>query len=160
MSGAIMPEPLAKPLMVTAAPSIAAPRVAPLGKVSVVMIARAACSQAPGESDATAAGSAATIFSPAGGSPMTPVEEMKTSRARQPTSRAMARAVSSTTARPRRPVKVFELPELTTRARALPPLRQARHHSTGAPAVSERVKTPAIAVPGSSTATMRSLLSL
>src|SRR5438876_1160838 len=45
MSGAIMPEPLAKPLSVTGTPSIFALRVAPLGKVSVVRMARAASDQ-------------------------------------------------------------------------------------------------------------------
>ena len=39
--GAIMPEPLAMPAMVTRAPSIVACRQAPFGKVSVVMMARA-----------------------------------------------------------------------------------------------------------------------
>ena len=52
MSGAIMPEPLQKPLMRTATPSIVAVAVAPLGKVSVVMIARAAGSQAAASSRA------------------------------------------------------------------------------------------------------------
>ncbi len=42
MSGAIMPAPLAKPLMVTSVPAIRTRAVASFGKVSVVMIARAA----------------------------------------------------------------------------------------------------------------------
>ncbi len=46
MSGAIMPAPLAMPLIVTATPPIFAVRVATLGKVSVVMIALAASTQA------------------------------------------------------------------------------------------------------------------
>ena len=41
MSGAIMPAPLQKPLMATGTPPISAVRVASLGKVSVVMMARA-----------------------------------------------------------------------------------------------------------------------
>ena len=48
MSGAIMPAPLAMPLMVTSTPSISALRVASLGKVSVVMMARAASAKASG----------------------------------------------------------------------------------------------------------------
>ncbi len=44
MSGAIMPAPLAKPLMVTSVPAIRARAVASFGNVSVVMIARAASS--------------------------------------------------------------------------------------------------------------------
>ncbi len=51
---------------------------------------------------------------------------------------------------PARPVKTLALPELTTMARAVPRGRQRRHQSTGAPGVSERVNTPATAVPGSS----------
>ena len=46
MSGAIMPDPFAMPLILTACPSICAVAVAILGNVSVVMMARAACSQA------------------------------------------------------------------------------------------------------------------
>ena len=48
MSGAIMPEPLAIPAMETVRPSTSTCAPAPLGKVSVVMIARAAASQPPG----------------------------------------------------------------------------------------------------------------
>ena len=48
MSGAIMPAPLAIPLIVTSTPPMVAVRVATFGKVSVVMIALAASSQAVG----------------------------------------------------------------------------------------------------------------
>jgi hypothetical protein len=58
---------------------------------------------------------------------------------------------------PRLPVKVLALPELTTSARAVPLARLARHQSTGAEAVLERVRTPATVVPGSSTAIIRSV---
>src|SRR5271165_4035676 len=138
MSGPIMPEPLAKPLRRTSTPSILAVAVAPFGKVSVVMIARAAASQQLGESNGAACGNPAKIFSAAGGSPITPVDEMNTSLGSQPKSRAVVAAVVSTTSLPARPVKVFEFPELTTMPRTLPPGRQSRHHTTGAPAVSER----------------------
>jgi len=40
-------------------------------------------------------------------------------------------------------VKTLALPELTTTARACPPARLARHQSTGAPGIEERVKIPA-----------------
>ena len=79
MFGAIMPEPFAKPLSRTVVPSIVAVAVAPFGKVSVVMIARAAGSQASADSFSTAPGSAAMMRSGGGGSPITPVEEMNTS---------------------------------------------------------------------------------
>ncbi len=157
MSGAIMPEPLAMPLMTTCALPIRAVRVAPLGKVSVVMMAAAACSQPRGLVSAAKAGSAATILAEGGGSPMTPVEAMKTSWGLQPTACAAAWAVRLTVSMPLRPVKALELPELTTTARARPWRRPARHQSTGAEAIAERVKTPAIAVPGSKTASIRSV---
>ena len=76
MSGAIMPEPLAKPLIVTGTPSIVARCVAPFGKVSVVMIARRGIVPARRrDAAAKAPGSAATILSAGSGSPITPVEE-------------------------------------------------------------------------------------
>ncbi len=156
MSGAIMPEPLANPLRRTATPSISAAAVEPLGKVSVVMIARAACSQPSAESRAAASGSAPRIFSVGRVSPMTPVEAMKTCFGSHPSSCAAAAAVVATASLPARPVNTLALPELTTIARACPPERHSRHHSTGAPAVNERVKTPATAVPGASSASIRS----
>src|SRR5207248_11482132 len=128
----------------------------PLGKVSVVVIARAAGSHLSAESNGMACGNAAMIFSAGGGSPMTPVDEMKTSLGSQLSSRAVVAAVVSTTCLPVRPVKVLELPELTTMPRTLPPGRQSRHHTTGAPAVKERVKTPAIALSGASSANIKS----
>ena len=76
ISGAIMPAPLAMPLIVTRTPSISAVRVASFGKVSVVMMARAAAAQAAGPPSARAAHSASTPSnrSAGSGSPITPVE--------------------------------------------------------------------------------------
>jgi hypothetical protein len=65
-------------------------------------------------------------------------------------------AVASTAAMPARPVKTLALPEFTTMARTAPPARHSRHHKTGAPAVSDRVKTPATVLPGASSASIRS----
>src|SRR5271168_1830411 len=143
MSGPIIPEPLAKPLSRTSVPSIRAVAVAPLGKVSVVMIARAAGSQASAARVGAILGRASTIFCAGGGSPITPVEEMNTSFGSQRKSFAAAAAVAWTASWPVRPVNTLALPELTTIARALPPGRQAWHHKTGGPAVKERVNTPA-----------------
>src|SRR5579863_3509437 len=72
----------------------------------------------------------------------------------------MPSAVRATTSTPARPVNVLELPELTTIARALPRFSAALHQSTGAPRVFDLVNTPAIVVPGSSSATIRSRRSL
>ena len=152
-----MPEPLQKPLIRTVVPSMTAVAVAPFGKVSVVMIARAAGSHPAASSSGAILGSASTILAAGGGSPITPVEEMKTSRGLQPNSWAAAAAVRSQTSRPARPVNTLALPEFTTIARTEPSGRQARHQSTGAPGVFDCVSTPAIVVPGASSANMTSL---
>ena len=78
MSGAIIPEPLQKPLMVTVVSPITACRVAALGKVSVVMIARAASDHAVSERPASTAGRCWGISLGGIGWPITPVEATKT----------------------------------------------------------------------------------
>ena len=156
MSGAIIPEPLQKPLIRTAAPSIVAVAVAPFGKVSVVMIARAAGCQAAASSTPAMLGKAALMRSTGGGSPMTPVEAMYTSCGSQANSFAAVTAVLSTTCRPARPVKTLALPELTTIARTLPCGRHSRHQITGWPGIVDWVKTPATVLPGASSTSIRS----
>ena len=160
MSGWIMPEPLAMPLMVTGTPSIAAVRVTSFAKVSVVMIAAAAAAQASDSRSAASCGSAAVMRSSGSGSPMTPVEATNTSVGLQPSRPAAAFTVRSTLAVPTLPVKALALPELTRMARALPPFRCLRQRSTGAEAVSERVNTPATVVPGSNASRQTSARSL
>src|SRR5262245_52217085 len=59
------------------------------------------------------------------GSPITPVDARNTSAGLQPAAWAAMLAVSLVAARPDLPVKALALPELTTRARAAPPLRRA-----------------------------------
>ncbi len=83
MSGAIMPLPLTIPASATrVSPSIAcAP--APLVKVSVVPIARAASSQLHGTAERTAS-TPARARSFGSGTPMTPVEDTNTVSAEQP----------------------------------------------------------------------------
>src|SRR5271166_6637486 len=78
---------------------------------------------------------------------MTPVEARKTSAARHPATSATSCAVILVDARPCLPVKALALPELTSSAAALPPLRCARHQSTGADGHLDRVNTPATVVP-------------
>ncbi len=80
------------------------------------------------------------------GSPITPVEAMKTWLARQPATSAAMSAVSFTACAPVLPVKAFALPEFTTSARACPRSRFLRHQSTGAEGHFERVRTPATVV--------------
>src|SRR5258707_14984280 len=84
MSGAIMPAPLAKPLIVTVALPSFAVAVATLGNVSVVMIALAASSQASGCVAATRPSITPSNALALSGSPITPVEARNTSAGLQP----------------------------------------------------------------------------
>ncbi len=157
MAGAIMPAPLAMPLMVTVVLPSRAVAVASLGNVSVVMMARAASSQ-PSPCAACASPAITPANLPASsGSPMTPVEARNTSPGLQCAALAVMSAVSLVATRPFLPVKALALPELTTSARARPGLIRSRHHSTGADGHLERVNTPATVVPGSNRASMTSV---
>ena len=120
MSGAIMPEPLAIPFSVTGTLPTSARRVASFGKVSVVMIARAASAHRSSRARGAISFSTALNFEASSGSPMTPVDAMNTRSGSHPAASAAKAAVASTVSRPRHPVKAFALPELTTRARPLP----------------------------------------
>ncbi len=152
MSGAIMPEPLAIPVNVTGTPPISAWRTAPLGKVSVVMIASAAACQGAVPSASARSSRRSVMRSAGSGSPITPVEATKTCSRAHFRTRAAAATSSPTAASPLRPVKALALPAFTrmARPRPMPACRAWRHHSTGAAAVSERVNTPATAVPSAS----------
>src|ERR1041385_784642 len=93
MSGAIMPAPLAKPLIVTVALPSLALAVATLGNVSVVMIAWAASSQASGVAAATRPSITPSKALALSGSPITPVDARNTSAGLQPKARAANSAV-------------------------------------------------------------------
>ena len=84
MSGAIMPAPLAMPLIVTVAPPSFAVAVATFGKVSVVMIALAASRKRPGAASRDELVEHAVELAASSGSPITPVEARKTSAGLQP----------------------------------------------------------------------------
>ena len=119
-------------------------RVATLGKVSVVMIALAASSQASGLAFFRSAVEHAFELAASSGSPITPVDAMKTCEARQPAAFAAMSAVSFTASTPFLPVNALALPEFTTsdpglhsaeifaapihrRRRAFGPREDARH---------------------------------
>ena len=120
-------------------------RVATFGKVSVVMIALAASSQAWASACFSQAASTASNFAASSGSPMTPVEAMKTcGRGSPPPRRRVGGQLAGLRAllagegvgvagihheRPRRALARF-----------------LRHQSTGAEGHFERVNTPATAV--------------
>ncbi len=157
MSGAIMPAPLAMPLMVTVALPIFARAVATLGNVSVVMIALAASMKRSAVAPATMPSITPSNALALSGSPITPVDARKTSSVLQPAAFEAMRAVKITASRPFLPVNALALPELTTSARALPALTLARHHSTGADGHFDVVKTPAQVVPLSNSASSTSV---
>ena len=118
MSGAIMPEPLAMPLMVTVALPSFAVDVATFGKVSVVMIAFAAAIQPSGAAFCASVPSTPSNLLASSGSPITPVEARNTSSGLQPAALAAIDAVSVVACLPVLPVKALALPEFTTSARA------------------------------------------
>ena len=138
MSGAIMPAPLAMPLIVTLALPSLTVAVATFGKVSVVMIARAASIQPSGAVCAARSPSTPSNLVASSGSPITPVEARKTSPAWQPTAFAAIEAVSAVDCRPVLPVKALALPELTTSARADPPLGRFAAAKLGAAPLDRR----------------------
>src|SRR5215472_11131532 len=111
------------------------------------MIASAAARQPEAEASSATLARILVIFSDGNGSPITPVEARNTSDALQSTTAAAASATARVPAWPAWPVKALALPLLTTRARACPPFSWLRHHSTGADAVLDSVKTPATSVP-------------
>ena len=88
---------------------------------------------------------------------MTPVDARKISPIGAPVALPAISAVSFVACMPALPVNAFALPELTTTARALPPLSFARHQSTGADGHFDFVKTPAACVPLSSSASITSV---
>src|SRR6478735_9122134 len=151
MSGAIIPAPLAMPLMVTLVLPSFTVAVATFGKVSVVMIALAAHIQSSGAALPASVASTPSNLVASSGSPITPVDARNISLVLQPTALAAIDAVSVVDCRPVLPVNALALPEFTTKARASPPLEDppraslARHHSTGADGHFDLVKTPAIA---------------
>ena len=120
MSGAIMPAPLAMPLIVTSTPPSRAVRVATFGKVSVVMIALRGVEPAvsarallAGAEHALELRGIERLADDAGRG------EEDLAPARQPAARAAISAVSRDGRRRRFwPVKALALPELTTSARA------------------------------------------
>jgi hypothetical protein len=152
IAGWIMPDPLATPVIVIGTPSTSTRRDAPLGTVSVVMIADTAASQRSGASAASAAGSAATIFATGSGSMITPVERGSTSFSAQPRRSATALHVVRASAMPACPVPALALPALNTiarRLRAAPAARCSRQTVTGAAQKRFAVNTPAACVPAS-----------
>ena len=115
MFGLIIPAPLLIPVTVTVTPSCTNWRLAPLGRVSVVMIPAAASAQRSSARSARAAGNAASILATGRGSPITPVEYGSTEVSATPASSASLAQVCAAAARPASPVPALALPVLVNR---------------------------------------------
>ena len=135
-----MPEPLAIPPTVNVAPGYptSSPEnvtAASFGRVSVVMMARAAFAPPSRDSARYATGTPCSNVSMSSCTPMTPVEATMTSLAGQPTASPTSSATACALSMPTLPVAAFAHPEFTTRARAVPydtPSRCSRDTVTGA----------------------------
>src|SRR5579864_6905562 len=117
-----MPEPFATPKIFTVPEPAWNAAEASLGRVSVVMMARVKLMAASSVAHLAAIkpGSAARILSAGSGTPITPVEEGKISRAEAPSMFAARTQICSHADKPRGPVAQLALPELTRTARTLP----------------------------------------
>jgi len=145
MFGAIIPAPLAMPPTVIVSPPAEKRAVASFGRVSVVMMARAAPAPPSQPSFSAAAAMPARTLSMGRRTPITPVEATTTSEGAHPTTRAVAAAISRASARPSSPVAALAQPALTTTARARPEARCSRETTTGAACAALVVKTAAAA---------------
>ena len=115
MSGQIIPAPFAMPVTRIAPPPTVTSRDTSLRTVSVVMMASAARSQPSSARSERTAEAAAPMRSTGSGSPMTPVENGRTSSARQPAALASSSQVCRAAERPASPVPALALPELISR---------------------------------------------
>ena len=156
ISGWIIPEPLAMPARVNSLPSILPLTREALGRVSVVMMARAASPNPSGFSPATKSGRAWIMRSPGRGAPMTPVDDGSTRRSGIFSNLAAARLVDRAASNPRGPLQALALPAFTRMAWAVPARRRAWVITTGAALTRFLVKTPAAAAGVSATIRARS----
>src|SRR5712671_5901710 len=117
-----MPAPLAQPAMCTRLPAILNEAAAVFGLVSVVQMARETSAKERAEKRRCRAssGTARKILSSASGTPMTPVEQTKTSSGLQARRLAVSATVRCAAACPAAPVAQLALPAFTTTARMRP----------------------------------------
>src|SRR6267143_1815908 len=117
-----MPAPFAQPTMWMRLPPILKEAAAVFGRVSVVQMARetSANERAEERRCRASSGTARKILSSASGTPMTPVEQTKTSSDLQPRRFAVSATVRTAAAYPAAPVAQLALPAFTTTARMRP----------------------------------------
>src|SRR5258708_11954644 len=147
MLGWIIPAPLAQPTRWIRLPAILKEAAAVFGRVSVVQMASdtSANERAEERRCRASSGTARRILSSASGTPMTPVEQTKTSSDLQPRRFAVSATVRTAAAYPAAPVAQLALPAFTTTARMRPlEVRKCSLEiSTGAATTRFCVKTPA-----------------
>src|SRR6266481_3407329 len=117
-----MPAPLAQPMRWMRLPDIRKEAEAVLGQVSVVQMAResSAKERAEGRRLRASMGRARRIFSTGSWTPITPVEQMKSSQGGRPRRRAASSTVREDAESPCAPVAQLALPAFTTTARMRP----------------------------------------
>src|SRR5256885_188092 len=147
MSGWIMPAPLAIPPTVIMPAGVSKRTAQCLGRVSVVMMARAASGPASAVRCAAAAWRPVVICSSGSGTPITPVERTSAVRAGRPAACSAAWAIARAAARPGAPVQAFATRAFMATARMRPGRSASRSASyvTGAARSAFLVNTPAVA---------------
>src|SRR6267154_2737324 len=123
--GEIIPTPLTAPARVIVAPPALNVVDAVLGRVSVVMIARAKSPRPSSRNDRAASAAPALNFSKSYRCPMTPVDDGTTSSGAHPSKRATSAHDSHARCSPALPVKLFAHPEFATIACRRPDLTRS-----------------------------------
>ena len=144
MFGWSMPAPLAVPPTVQVIPAVTKVASATFATVSVVMIARATSSPAPGDIASAAARMPRVTRSMGMGRPITPVLHTSTSPGSRSSASPAVAHITSASRNPCAPVHALALPALTTIAESDAPRRSVSCEiTTGAAFTELRVKTPA-----------------
>ena len=131
MCGLIMPAPFAMAPMRTRTSPIFTCTAISFGRVSLVMMARAAASPSQ-PNEVASSGMRGSIRSIGRGTPMIPVEQTCTSRCLSPSALAVAAVMARALRRPSGPVHAFALPLLAMMARGSADFRWLEERRTGA----------------------------
>ena len=145
MLGEIMPAPLTQPPSRTRCCPSSNEIASSLGRVSLVMIARATAWPPSRSSPATSSGRHGSMRAIGSGRPITPVEATPTSVRRRPRPEATQAAMVVASRIPWMPVQALALPLLATIARSAPPRRWVWLSLTGAALTRLVVNAPAAA---------------
>src|SRR5436309_3394027 len=147
MSGWIIPAPLAIPPTVTMPAAVSRRTAQCFGRVSVVMMARAASTPPRGVRRVAASRSAAAICATGRGTPITPVESTSAVRGGRAAACSAAWATVRAAASPSGPVHAFATRAFIATARIRPGRSESRSasYTTGAARTAFLVNTPAVA---------------